>query len=88
MASFIVTVQQPLPVLRFLLYRQCTADLMTGKCRIAYYSQWIESHRRCCVVFSLSKHGPRLPFSLDKFFDWTHTLAAAMTIRVLTIQSA
>jgi len=36
-------------------------------------------------VFASSSHGPRLPFSLNMFFEWTNTLAA-FTIPVLTIQ--
>jgi hypothetical protein len=28
---------------------------------------------RCCVVFASSRNGPGLPFSLNKFFDWTNT---------------
>jgi hypothetical protein len=58
-APFVVKGQQPLSVLRCLLYRQCTADLMAWKFRIAYCSQWIllsgalffflVGHRRCCL---------------------------------------
>ncbi len=41
MASFVVKEWQPLPVFNMLINRQCTADLMARKRRIAYYAQWI-----------------------------------------------
>jgi hypothetical protein len=35
-------------------------------------------------VFVSTRHGPRLPFSLNKFFGWTNTLAAITICRLTT----